>query len=117
MHEKETVMGVNKEEISKTTLALEKSFNERWSVGDNRGYLGNYAEEISYFDPIEEDLVVGRDATVAHIEAIYSDPHIRGPSPRASATWTTNGSGGPTCPTARHRPPGTGPFRPWPATR
>ncbi|MFJ4647341.1 YybH family protein [Streptomyces bobili] len=69
-------MGVNKEEISKTILELEKSFNERWSVGDNRGYLDNYAEEISYFDPIEKDLVVGREATVAHIEAIYSNPHI-----------------------------------------
>ncbi|MGY1503546.1 YybH family protein [Streptomyces sp. QTS52] len=69
-------MGVSKEEISKTILELEKSFNERWSVGDNRGYLDNYAEEISYFDPIDKDLVVGRDATVAHIEAIYSNPYI-----------------------------------------
>ncbi|MFJ2238198.1 YybH family protein [Streptomyces sp. NPDC087859] len=69
-------MGVNKEEISKTILELEKSFNERWSVGDNRGYLDNYAEGISYFDPIEKDLIVGRDATIAHIEAIYSNPHI-----------------------------------------
>ncbi len=69
-------MGVDKEEISKTILELEKSFNERWSVGDNRGYLDNYAEEISYFDPIEKDLVVGSDATVAHTEAIYSNPHI-----------------------------------------
>ncbi|MCX5328752.1 nuclear transport factor 2 family protein [Streptomyces sp. NBC_00140] len=69
-------MGVNKEEISKTILELEKSFNERWSVGDNRGYLDNYAEDISYFDPIEKDLIGGRDATIAHIEAIYSNPHI-----------------------------------------
>jgi ketosteroid isomerase-like protein len=65
-----------KEEVSKTVLELEKSFNERWSRGDNRGYLDNYAEEISYFDPVLKDLVVGRDAVIAHIESIYSNPHI-----------------------------------------
>lgn len=69
-------MSVNKEEIGKTILDLEKSFNERWSVGDNRGYLDNFAEEISYFDPILENMIVGRDAAIAHIDAIYSNPHI-----------------------------------------
>nr|WP_184503151.1 hypothetical protein [Streptomyces botrytidirepellens] len=65
-------MGASKEEISKTILELEKSFNERWSVGDNRGYLDNYAEEISYFDPIEKDLVVGSavDVGVVHVEGV-----------------------------------------------
>ncbi len=38
-------------------------------------------------------------------------------SPHASATWPTRGSGGPTCPTVRRRPPGTGRWRPSPATR
>ncbi|WAU82782.1 nuclear transport factor 2 family protein [Streptomyces sp. Qhu-G9] len=69
-------MGANKAEISKTILELEKSFNERWSVGDNRGYLDNYAEEVSYFDPILKELVVGRDKVIAHIDSIYSNPHI-----------------------------------------
>ncbi|OUD00424.1 YybH family protein [Streptomyces swartbergensis] len=69
-------MGVDKAEISTTILELEKSFNERWSVGDNRGYLDNYAEEVSYFDPILKELVVGRDKVIAHIESIYSNPHI-----------------------------------------
>jgi ketosteroid isomerase-like protein len=69
-------MGVNKEGISGTILELEKSFNERWSAGDNRGYLDNYADEISYFDPILKDLIVGRDATIAHIDSIYTNPHI-----------------------------------------
>jgi len=55
---------------------LEKSFNERWSVGDNRGYLDNYAEEVSYFDPILKELIVGRDKVIAHLESIYSNPHI-----------------------------------------
>jgi ketosteroid isomerase-like protein len=69
-------MGVNKEEISKTILELEKSFNERWSVGDNRGYLDAFADEVSYFDPILENIVVGRDKVIAWIDSIYSNPHI-----------------------------------------
>jgi ketosteroid isomerase-like protein len=69
-------MSVDKAEISKTILELEKSFNERWSVGDNRGYLDNYAEEVTYFDPIVKELVVGRDNVIAHIGPIYSNPHI-----------------------------------------
>jgi ketosteroid isomerase-like protein len=55
---------------------LEKSFNERWSVGGNRGYPGNYAEEVSYFDPVLKELVVGRDKVIAHLESTYSNPHI-----------------------------------------
>jgi ketosteroid isomerase-like protein len=69
-------MSINKEEIGKTILELEKTFNERWSVGDNRGYLDNYAEEISYFDPVLKEHIVGRDAVIAHIESLYSNPHI-----------------------------------------
>ncbi|MEU9439075.1 nuclear transport factor 2 family protein [Streptomyces sp. NPDC048252] len=69
-------MSVNKEEISKNILELEKSFNERWSVGDNRGYLDAFAEEVSYFDPILENMVVGRDKVIAWIDSIYSNPHI-----------------------------------------
>ncbi|MFE9438369.1 DUF4440 domain-containing protein [Streptomyces sp. NPDC006602] len=55
---------------------MEKSFNERWSVGDNRGYLDNYAEEVSYCDPILKELIVGGDKVIAHLESIYSNPHI-----------------------------------------
>ena len=69
-------MGVNKEEISTTIIELEKSFNERWSVGDNRGYLDAFAEEVSYFDPILENILVGRDKVIAWIDSIYSNPHI-----------------------------------------
>ncbi|MEU0189803.1 nuclear transport factor 2 family protein [Streptomyces afghaniensis] len=69
-------MSVDKAAISKTVLELEKALNERWSAGDNRGYLDHYAEEISYFDPTLEDVIVGRDEVIAHIESIYSNPHI-----------------------------------------
>ncbi|KND28206.1 nuclear transport factor 2 family protein [Streptomyces acidiscabies] len=51
-------MSVDKAAISKTVLELEKSFDERWSAGDNRGYLDNYAEVIAYID------------------SVYTNPHI-----------------------------------------
>ncbi|MEU6914233.1 YybH family protein [Streptomyces olindensis] len=69
-------MGVDKEEISRTVIELEKSFNERWSAGDNTGYLDAFADEVSYFDPILENILVGRDKVVAWIHSLYSDPHI-----------------------------------------
>ncbi|MFI1927101.1 MULTISPECIES: nuclear transport factor 2 family protein [unclassified Streptomyces] len=69
-------MGVNKEEISKALVELEKSCNERWSAGDNRGYLDGFADEVSYFDPILENIVVGRDKVIAWIDSLYSNPHI-----------------------------------------
>lgn len=65
-----------KEEISEHIIALEKSFNERWSIGDNSGYLENYAEDISYFDPILEKLIIGRAAVISHINSIYFNPQI-----------------------------------------
>lgn len=62
--------------ISQEVLELERSLNERWSVGDSLGYLDNYHEDISYFDPVVERLLVGRDAVVQHIQKLYKNPHI-----------------------------------------
>lgn len=62
--------------IVQTILGLERAANERWSQGDCRGYLDTYAEDITYFDPATETLLVGRDAVVAHIRGIYRNPHI-----------------------------------------
>jgi ketosteroid isomerase-like protein len=69
-------MSPNKDQITKDIIELETSFNERWSVGDNRGYLDGFAEEVSYFDPVIKDIIVGRDKVIAHIESIYSNPNI-----------------------------------------
>ncbi|MFI6699553.1 YybH family protein [Streptomyces sp. NPDC050509] len=69
-------MGVNKEEISKTLIELEKSYNERFSVGDAGGYLDGFADEVSYFDPILKDIAVGKEKTVAWLSSIYSNPNI-----------------------------------------
>jgi len=69
-------MGSNLQTISQEVLELERSLNERWSVGDSHGYLDNYHEDISYFDPVVERLLVGRDAVVQHIQKLYKNPHI-----------------------------------------
>jgi ketosteroid isomerase-like protein len=77
MHkEEEDAVGVNMEEVSKTIIELEKSYNERFSVGDPGGYLDGFADEVSYFDPILENIVVGKEKTVAWLSSIYSNPHI-----------------------------------------
>ncbi|MFB9241337.1 DUF4440 domain-containing protein [Massilia antarctica] len=69
-------MGSNLQTISHELLELERSLNERWSVGDSHGYLDNYHEDISYFDPALERLLVGRDAVALHIQKLYKNPHI-----------------------------------------
>ena len=69
-------MASNLETISEEVIDLERSLNERWSVGDSQGYLSNYHEDISYFDPALESLLVGRDAVAKHIEELYQNPHI-----------------------------------------
>ncbi|MEU0163002.1 hypothetical protein ABZ154_30400 [Streptomyces sp. NPDC006261] len=67
---------MNKEEASKTIIELEKAYNERFSVGDPNGYLDGFADEVSYFDPILKDIVVGKEKAVAWLSSIYSNPNI-----------------------------------------
>lgn len=62
--------------LAKTLLELECSLNERWSTGDATGYLENYHEQISYFAPAVEKLLVGRDEVIAHLTKLYKNPHI-----------------------------------------
>jgi ketosteroid isomerase-like protein len=62
--------------ITQTILDIERSANERWNKGDCSGYLDTYAEDITYFDPATETLLVGRNAVVAHIRGLYKNPHI-----------------------------------------
>ncbi|EGQ7672178.1 nuclear transport factor 2 family protein [Vibrio cholerae] len=69
-------MKANPEEIASTILDLERSLNERWSVGDCSGYLDNFSDDISYFDPVVDHLLVGRENVVNHIKGIYKNPNI-----------------------------------------
>lgn len=62
--------------ISETIFDLERALNERWSAGDCDGYLDTYNEDMSYFDPIVEKLLIGRKAVVQHIRSLYKNPQI-----------------------------------------
>ena len=42
-----------------TIIALERSAIDRWGRGDPQGFLENYAPDISYFSPAEEQRVDG----------------------------------------------------------
>ncbi|NPE51982.1 DUF4440 domain-containing protein [Dickeya dadantii] len=69
-------MKANSENIAKTLLDLEISLNERWSSGDSRGYLDNYHEDISYFDPVAGNQLIGRPAVLEHLTKLYRNPRI-----------------------------------------
>ncbi|AZC39828.1 YybH family protein [Pseudomonas chlororaphis] len=69
-------MSSNLQTVTQEVLELERAFNERWSAGDSSGYLDNYHENVSYFDPVLESQLVGRDVVVEHIQKLYQNPHI-----------------------------------------
>ena len=48
-------------------IALERSALDRWGKGDVGGFLSLYADEITYFDPLQERRVDG----LAAIRAVY----------------------------------------------
>ncbi len=45
--------------ISKEIITLEKTALERWNHGDINGYLGLYADDIVYFDPMTDKRMDG----------------------------------------------------------
>ena len=71
-----TNMNVDANKISETILGIERAANERWNNGDCNGYLETYSEDVTYFDPATEKLLVGRQSVVNHIRKLYKNPHI-----------------------------------------
>ena len=69
-------MAVDVKKIGGAVLELERSLNERWSAGDCHGYLDNYHDDISYFDPVVERSFVGRESVVEHLLKLYKNPQI-----------------------------------------
>ena len=47
------VSNMNKEELENTIIAIEKAALEEWLKGNPDGYLSIYAEDFTYFDPIQ----------------------------------------------------------------
>ncbi|WP_223822005.1 hypothetical protein [Paenibacillus peoriae] len=68
-------MSVNIKEIAETVLNIERANNERWNQGDCFGYLDSYSDDISYFDPVTEKLIVGNSAVREHILSRYKNPY------------------------------------------
>ena len=42
--------------------AMERAALDRWGKGDPQGYLNIMADEVTYFDPVQETRVDGIDA-------------------------------------------------------
>lgn len=62
--------------LTETILDIERSINERWNKGDCYGFLDTYSDDITYFDPLTERILVGHDAVVKHISKLYKNPNI-----------------------------------------
>lgn len=69
-------MKANVDNVKATLISIEQGLNERWSTGDASGYFDNYHEDMSYFDPAVDTLLVGRQAVLAHLSKIYKNPNI-----------------------------------------
>lgn len=57
-------------------IEFEKSIQWRWSSGDPTGYMDALAEDVTYVDPLAEDLLVGRDAVREHFQRIHGEAGI-----------------------------------------
>lgn len=60
---------VNK--ITETILSLELGINERWNKGDVDGALEMYSEDVTYFDPLTEMRLEGRNAVEAYFRQFF----------------------------------------------
>jgi uncharacterized protein (TIGR02246 family) len=57
--------------ITETILALELAINERWNKGDVDGALEMYSEDVSYFDPLTETRLDGRQAVEGYFRQFF----------------------------------------------
>lgn len=58
-------------EITKTILSLEQGINERWNKGDVDGALQMYSEDVTYFDPLTERRLEGREAVETYFRQFF----------------------------------------------
>jgi uncharacterized protein (TIGR02246 family) len=57
--------------VAEAIVALEHSAIERWNRGDVDGCLEIYADDVSYFDPVTEKRLDGRQAVERYFRAVY----------------------------------------------
>jgi len=58
-------------QVAETILGLERAALERWNRGDVDGCLELYAEDVSYFDPITETRLDGREAIAGYFRQFF----------------------------------------------
>ena len=58
--------------ITETVLAIEHAINARWNDGDCTGFLETYREDVTYFDPLTERCLVGRQAVKEHFDKYFT---------------------------------------------
>lgn len=51
-------------------IAMERAALDRWGKGDPQGYLDIMADQVTYFDPVHDKRVDGRDAMLKMLEPI-----------------------------------------------
>jgi ketosteroid isomerase-like protein len=56
--------------IASEVIALERAALDRWGVGDPTGYVEIFADDMTYFDPLQERRIDGRTAMVALMASI-----------------------------------------------
>ena len=58
--------------ITETILSLERHTNERWNSGDIEGSLDIYADDVTFFDPITEKRLDGREAVAEYFRTVWA---------------------------------------------
>jgi uncharacterized protein (TIGR02246 family) len=64
-------MGVDVDAITETLFALEREINARWNKGDVDGALEMYSDDVTYFDPLTERLMEGREQVEAYFRSCF----------------------------------------------
>jgi ketosteroid isomerase-like protein len=57
-------------DVTAEVIALERAALDRWGAGDPTGYVELFADDITYFDPVQERRIDGRRAMVALMDSI-----------------------------------------------
>ncbi len=58
--------------ITDTVLEFENAINARWNNGDCTGFLEAYREDVTYFDPLTDRCLIGRQAVKEHFDKYFT---------------------------------------------
>jgi uncharacterized protein (TIGR02246 family) len=58
--------------ITDTVLAIQNAINARWNNGDCTGFLEAYRDDVTYFDPLTDRCLIGRQAVKEHFDKYFS---------------------------------------------